>query len=52
MPLKSPVLGTDRSRVSLPPFFYLLMKAQNVMDAKNILSLFAFLKSFNVQVAN
>ena len=34
MSLKSLVLGTDRSRVSLPSVFYLLKKAKNVMGAK------------------
>ena len=48
MSLKTPVLGINRRRVSLPSI-YLLKVAKNVLDAKKtIVFIFALLKSFSV----
>ena len=49
MSLKTPVLGADRSRVSLPSVFICKKKAKKVKDAKNDnFHFFIFLKSFSV----
>ena len=47
MSLKTPVFGTDRSRVSVPSVFICLRRL-NMYGCKIIISYFAFLKSSSV----